>query len=252
LPNELGFGYLRNSPLSFANWKLLTGLEQNGKIIPTIPSYHINKLVSANLYANGQFSRNISEVNSYALTNNHIVAWDDSSRITGSGSLKVSFTKAHASDKDYVLLYAPIGAVSSAKNYILRFSTLGTTESGIVNVSFSKTDSTGANLTPTQSKPFGTSKTNHEFLIKAPTSYENASWVISIPQGSGTTYIDNVEVYEANATDININDRARLEVNATKVIKTVKLNAKYVGVDGKKYNGSITLQPFTSKILILN
>lgn len=252
LPDELGFIYLRNEPLSFASWKSCTGFEQNGKIIPTIPTYHIEKLVSTNLFTNGQFSRNISGVKSFASTDNHIIAWDDSKRITGSGSLKVSFKTASSSPKDNVLLYAPIGPVSSEKNYILRFSTLGTTERGIVSVSLGKTDSPKKNLSPIQLKPFGTSRKDHEFLIKAPTSDENASWVIGIFQGSGTTYIDNVEVYEASASDVDIHDRVRLEVNATNKIKTVDLGGEYDSVDGKHFNGSITLQPFSSKILILN
>ncbi len=56
-----------------------------------------------------------------------------------------------------------------------------------------------------------------------------------------------------NETDIKINDRVRFEVNATKEVKTVNLGSnKYTGVDGTQYNGNIPLQPFTSKILILN
>ena len=253
LPNELGFGYLQNSPITFANWKLFTGFEKHGKIIPAIPSYHLDKLVSGNLYPDGQFSRNISGVKSIPPSDNYILSWDDSRKVTGKGSLKISFKSSSSSSRDYVQLYAPIGPVSSAKNYILRFSTSGTTERGIVRVCFRNSDTPRKNLTPTQSKPFGTSRVDHEFLIKAPDSDENASWEIAVSQVSGTTCIDNVEVYEANVTDININDRVRLEVNATKEVKTVSLGpAGYTGVDGTPYSGSITLKPFSSKILILN
>lgn len=253
LPNELGFVYLQNSPISFANWKLFTGFEKHGKIIPAIPSYHLDKLVSANLYPDGQFSCNISGVKSIASSDNYILSWDDSRKVTGKGSLKISFKSASSLSRDYVQLHAPIGPVSSAKNYILRFSTSGTTERGIIRVCFRNSDTPRKNLTTTQSKPFGTSRVDHEFLIKAPVSEENASWEIAVSQVSGTTCIDNVEVYEANVTDININDRVKLEVNATKEVKTVSLgSARYTGVDGTPYSGSITLQPFSSKILILN
>jgi hypothetical protein len=104
-----------------------------------------------------------------------------------------------------------------------------------------------------QSKPFGTLRVKHEFLIKAPVSDENASWEITLSPVSGTTYIDNVEVYEADVTDINLNDRVRFEVNATKEVKKVNLgSARYKGVDGAPYSDSLTLQPFSSKILILD
>jgi hypothetical protein len=252
LPNELGFGYLRNSPISFKNWKSFTGFEKNGKIIPTIPSYQINKLINGNLYASGQFSRDISGVKSFDSKDNHVLAWDDSRKLTGKGSLKISFKTASSSSRDYVAIYAPVGPVSSSKNYILRFSTLGATENGIVSVGFRKSESSGNKLSKSQSKPFGTLKADHEFLIKAPASDDNASWEIDVFQGSGTTYIDNVEVYEANITDINIYDRVRFEINATREVKTVTLAADYLDVDGKHFNGSLTLQPFSSKILILS
>ncbi|MEI6753267.1 MAG: right-handed parallel beta-helix repeat-containing protein [Paludibacter sp.] len=48
---------------------------------------------------------------------------------------------------------------------------------------------------------------------------------------------------------ININD-IRFETNTTKVPVTISLGAKYISVDSKIYDGSITLQPFCSAILM--
>ena len=66
------------------------------------------------------------------------------------------------------------------------------------------------------------------------------------------TYIDDIELYEADAIPININDRVRFEYNATHSTVTITLDKKYVGVDGAIYKGSLTLLPFSSKILILD
>ncbi len=49
----------------------------------------------------------------------------------------------------------------------------------------------------------------------------------------------------------SVND-VRFEYNATQSAKTISLDANYVGVDNTNYNGSITLQPYTSKIIIKN
>jgi hypothetical protein len=87
-------------------------------------------------------------------------------------------------------------------------------------------------------------------LFDAPTTDAAASICIEMEQNSGTTYIDNVELYEANATVYDINQQLRFEYNATKVAKTVSLDASYTGVDGTVYSGTITLQPFTSLILV--
>jgi hypothetical protein len=40
--------------------------------------------------------------------------------------------------------------------------------------------------------------------------------------------------------------------NSTKSTKTISLNASYVDLTGKNYNGSVSLEPFTSKVLIKN
>ena len=54
-----------------------------------------------------------------------------------------------------------------------------------------------------------------------------------------------------NKIPASIND-VRFEYNATQTAKTISLDANYVGVDNTNYNGSITIQPYTSKILIKN
>ena len=47
----------------------------------------------------------------------------------------------------------------------------------------------------------------------------------------------------------NTND-IRFEMNATKLLKTITLDGKYMGVDGKIYKDSIKLQPFNSVVLM--
>ena len=106
------------------------------------------------------------------------------------------------------------------------------------------------NLVPTQAKSFGLTKTTHEFLIDAPTTDASASFVIEVEQNSGTTYIDEIEFFEVTATINTIASQVRFEYNATSAPKTIPLSAKYAGVDSTIYNGSITLQPFSSKVII--
>ena len=74
--------------------------------------------------------------------------------------------------------------------------------------------------------------------------------VIEIEQNSGTTYIDNVAFYEASATLYDPAAQIRFEYNATKVAKTISLGGSYTAANGTVYSSSVTLQPFTSIILI--
>ena len=261
LPNKLGFSYAyrndKSSPylysqiMSLDAWKLLSGYDTNGTFLEPIPAYQINNLVTANLYSNGKFNTNITGVSSYSGPLIHSLSWDNTNKID-QGTLKVSINAAPSSRSNFALLYAPIGAVSKDKSYILRFSTISNVENCIVGANLRQTLTPWSGLAAVQYAPYSTTRKEHEFLIKPLSSTDYGSWEISIYQSViGYTYIDNVEVYEANATPININDCARFEVNATNTSKTIELNSEYVSMDGIPFTNSLTLQPYSSKILIL-
>ncbi|MEI8272551.1 MAG: hypothetical protein WCG08_08000, partial [Paludibacter sp.] len=261
LPNKLGFSYSyrndKNSPYIYSQimscdaWKLLSGYETNGTFLEPIPAYQINSLVSANLYSNSKFNSNISGVSSYSAPLIHSLSWDNTNKID-QGTLKVSITAAPSSRSNFAYFYAPIGAVSKDKTYILRFSTISNIENCVVGANLRQTLSPWSGLAAVQYAPYSTTRKEHEFLIKPLTSTDFASWEISVYQSViGYTYIDNVEVYEVNAIPITINDCARFEVNVTNSSKKIDLNSEYVSMDGIPYSGSLTLQPYSSKILIL-
>ena len=241
-----GGALIATSPYSLEGWKAFTGHDMaSRKPAPKISAYTINSVVGTNVFANSLFSSNITGVTLFGASTT--AAWDNTNRISG-GSVRMDFSAPTANR--YSFIYAPVGAVSSAKKYILRFKTLGTTANGIVRAYIRKSASPYNNLVPTQAKSFGLTKTTHEFLIDAPTTDASASFVIEVEQNSGTTYIDEIEFFEVTATINTIASQVRFEYNATAVAKTITLGAKYAGVDSTIYNGSITLQPFSSKVII--
>lgn len=234
------------SPLSLEGWRAFTAHDVNSKKPVKLPvGYKLNSLVGANKFTNGLFSSNITGLTVYGV--GVTSAWDNTGKISG-GSLKLSFT-APAAGK-YNLVHSAIGAVSATKKYVLRFSTYGTTQQGIVRAYIRKTASPYNNLVATQVKSFGLSRNDHEFLFNAPTTDAGGSFVIEVEQNSGTTYIDNIEFYEATATVYDTASQIRFEYNADRTAKRVTLDANYTGVDGTVYSGYLTLQPYTSVILI--
>lgn len=261
LPNELGFSYMyRNnkssrfisSPqMTFENWRTFTGFDKNSKIIPVLPTYRINKLISSNLFSNGHFDTDINGVSNEKAAAGYTFGWDNTKRINGNGSLKISFVQPPSSTKDYAIFHVPIGEVNPAKNYIVRIKTTSTEDNSILRVRLKNSDSTDKYLTTAQSKAVGKSLINHEFLLKAPRADQKASLGIEVYQEKGAVCIDDVEVFEANVSPVDINDLARLEVNPTKEVRIVQLKDKYVDMEGHPYGNTITLQPFSSKILIL-
>lgn len=243
--SSTGGPLLQSSPYSLEAWKAVAGKDVKGKKPVKVPVEHaISTLVGLNKFSNGSFNTGIGGITVFGTGVSGV--WDNTGKITG-GSLKISFTAPTANK--YILLHTPIGAVSASKKYVLRFSTYGTTQQGITRAYIRKTGSPYSNLTPIQVKTFGIGRKDHEFLFNAPTTDAGGSFVIELEQNSGTTYIDNVQFYEATATLFDTESQLRFEYNATRTVKTVSLGGTYTGVDGTNYT-SVTLQPFTSIILV--
>ena len=243
-----GGALLQTSPYSLDGWRDLTAFDHNARRpAQKIQPYTIVSTLSTNLFSNAQFASNINTVTAFGA--NVSAAWNNSSKITGVGSLRMDFSAPQANR--YGLLHSPMGAISNTKKYVLRFKTLGTSTNGIVRAYIRKTNSPYNNLVPVQTKSFGTSKQVQEFLFTdAIADAAGGSFVIEIEQNSGTTYIDDVEFIEVNATINTIESQVRFEYNATNSPVTITLDSKYIAVDSTVYNGSLTLQPFTSKVII--
>jgi hypothetical protein len=234
------------SPLTFENWRELTNHDKHSKRpAKIIPSYVLKNITGTNKVTNGDFKTDMNAVNIFG--SNTTGKWDNTAKITGEGSLRIDFTQAQANR--YGLVFGDIGNVAAGTKFIFRFNTLGTSECGIVRAYLRKTASPYNSLVPVQTKVFGLKKQPHEFLFDV-NKNESASYVIEIEKNSGTTYIDDIQLFEANATVINIADQVRFEYNSTNKTVTMPLDKNYVGVDGTSYKGSLTLEPFRSKILI--
>ena len=65
-----------------------------------------------------------------------------------------------------------------------------------------------------------------------------------------SAFLEKIRVLESGASLLTFVNPTRFEYNAAKQAKTVALDAGYVDVKGNNYSGSLTLQPFTSIVLI--
>ena len=232
---------------NLAGWKTAYRKDAASKKSPVpVAPYTITGYTTSNLFSNGQYSSSISGTNVYSPNNNQALAWDN--KVFNSGALRVSFPATVPNV--YTSLYAPVGSTRSSSNYILRFSTVGTTDSGSLRVYLRQSASPFSVLSPIASRAFSKTKTDHEFLFTAPSADAAASILIEFRQNSGTTYIDNIEFYEANVAMTNADDFIKFVYNTTAAPVTMLLPFKYISVDSTVYNGTITLQPYSSKVLL--
>lgn len=153
------------------------------------------------------------------------------------------------------VMYASLSApISPTKKYLVKFSTIGNIDGGMVKVGLGKG---GTLLTPYQYAAIGTDRVDHEFLfVNAPTSgTSNGSWRIEFFEALvGTYYIDNIQVTEVDATVLDPNADVVFEYNETTSPRTVVLpSGTYYDVrdtaQTTPISGSITIAPFRSIIL---
>ncbi|HMO62588.1 MAG TPA: right-handed parallel beta-helix repeat-containing protein [Ferruginibacter sp.] len=233
---------------SLTGWKLTAKKDAASKKSPmSIPKYTISGYATSNIVTNGHYTTNMSGTNLYSPNANHTVAWDNTGKING-GSLRITFPTAVKNT--FTSLYTAVGAISSSKEYILRFSTLGTLDTANFRVYLRKTGAPFNTLTSLVYKRYTNSRMDHEFLFTAPTSEAAASILIDFEQTGGTVFIDNLEFYEANITPTDLDDNIKFVYNPTASNLTMGLPYKYLSVDSIEYNGTITLAPYSSKVLL--
>jgi parallel beta-helix repeat protein len=215
----------------------------------TFPTYQISNLVTPNLVANGQLTTDAVNFGIFSGGANTTMAWDNSGKISGAGSLRITPLKAGTG---FTIIFGnktSVGTVNGTKKYIMRFTTRGSGD-GILKAYIRQFNSPYNPLTAKQNGSFGKEIKVHEFLFTAPVNDATATFAIEVQDATGITYIDDVQFYEAITTALDPTDKIRFEYNASVAPLTVSLGSKNVSIDSNIYNGSITLKAFTSSVLL--
>lgn len=230
-------------------WQTEFNKDPNSSAIPILFSpYVINSTLGTNSFTNGTFNSNINNVTCFSTGNNCNNSWDNSGVLDG-GALKLSFSSP-VSATNIALNYLNIGNVDSSKYYIVKFSLKGLKNNQSFPIYIQKSTSPWNILAPVQNCKIYSSRTENEFLFRVNKNEPNASLMIQLQEQDSTVWLDNVEFYEVNATPFNPDNHILFEYNATQSVKTVTLAHPYIDVKGNLYSGSVTLQPFTSIILL--
>ncbi len=218
-------------------WKSKYNIDMSSrKSAKVIKPYTVTSLVGLNKVINGDFSTtNIKPIwaNSCALSYQN-------SGVLDSGYLQVSPSAASSN------IVIGIAALSSAKKYLLRFSLKGTSNMSVTTYLRSSDYNP---ITPNQLLKVTASRSENEIIFSPSADQTSGSLVFKVDAQS-TYYLDNIQLYEANAVTTNPDDSIKFVVNTTQVSKSFILAGNYVDVKNNKYSNSITLDPYTSAILI--
>ena len=240
------------SKLTTYSWPLwnqaFSNYDKNSKVTPVkIPQYSY-AFVGSNKIPNSTFTSSVTGASASSSPAVHSLTWDNTSQITAGGSAKLT---SSVTSPNFTNFYEIVGAIDASKNYVLRFKTKGT-KLGSFKTYLQQWSGSYSIISSTQAGSVDINTQQHEIVFTGEHSTQsNVAVLIQFSQNSGSVYIDNVEFYEANITPTNVDDYIRFEYNTTTSPVNVSLPNVYVAADGTVYKtGSITIQPFTSKILI--
>ena len=217
-------------------WKTKYGHDDASKrSAKQIAPYKLKSLIGSNKFANGAFNSSAG----YIFPNSCVASWSNAGMLDG-GYLKVVPSDERSS------IVMSIGALTAGKNYILRYSLKG---AGTMSLAANLRSASYAPNTPLIKRTVSTARTENEIMF-SPTTTETGGALVFTADAKTTYYLDNIQLYEADATITNPDDSIRFEYNASNLNKTVSLNGSYVDVKNNKYSNSIVLQPYASAILI--
>ncbi len=256
--------YSRNAPLGFVisynvdaglprsyppaesleGWRDLSGNDLDSGYLPQgLPAYSVTD-AGANAVSNGTFTTSLSGFTIFPTTSpRHVGSWVDA------GMLQL-VPQGVGSTTSASLVYTNVGAINAAQSYRVRFKTLGSTNDGQLRVYLRQTASPYTQLTPAQYASYGTTLKQHEFVFANPPT-ETATLVIAVSQTASTLWLDDVEFAPVAATFIDPASLLRFEYNDTAQAKQVTLSGTYRDAWGVTQSGSLTLQPFSSTVLVL-
>jgi len=237
-----------NETLNLEDWQSIYNQDLNSKKAPVSFSYYtVNKLVGTNKVSNGTFDTKISNLFCDSPLNNCSVKWSDGP--LDGGTLKFSFP-SNSNNQNRSSLVIDVGNLETTKNYLLKFSAIGADQNKNLDVFLKQNSNPHTKLSITKS--FKTTKARKEYktLFSKPDLNADASIHFFIDEQDGTIWFDNFEFYEADVTITNIDNFIKYKYNATQNPTTFKLSGSFIDSKGVKYSGTVTLQPYTSVVLM--
>ena len=233
---------------SFDQWKAkFVGYDVHSKVSPIkVPSFK-STVSGTNKLLNSSFANNLDGLTASSKPLVHTLTWDGSKQISGNGAAKLTSNVASA---NFTNITETVGAVSMGKEYILKFRTKAE-KPGSFKTYLQQWGGDYSNMSALQLGVINPAIQQHEIAFKwDKPSQTNAAVIIQFSQDNSTTYISDVEFYEAKIKSTDPKEYIRFEYNNTDLKKTVNLDANYVDVKGNMYSNNLTLLPYSSVVLI--
>jgi len=222
--------------LNIADWQTFSGYDQQS--IPSPRSFNLfNKSLSDNGVYNGKFESNTADWSQWSPEYNTSTISRETGHLDGGClAFKVTGTGVENSSR----ISTAISSIIAGKSYLLKLS-VKSTVIGSINCAI---------LPNNYTVKTGPTRLDHEILFTANATQGMPSLFIYAGPEDGTVYIDNIALYEVEASDPS--EVIRFEYNTTAVSRAITADKNYITPAGIFYgSGSpISIPAFSSVVLL--
>jgi parallel beta-helix repeat protein len=232
--------------MELPRWQGISGFDAGSKISRFRLDGHTLVYTSANLKPNPTFDTNTNNYTAASWTNSSATHVVSGSPLDG-GCLKITRTNPG----NFSVEGRDLPAFEVGQTYFVSFSALANTTTDI-EISGRKQDPNWDYYNNFNYKfPIGTTRRAYSTIITNQITHPGPARMDFAMGGDGSHFfIDNVVVRKVTATPVNARAQNPIFVNSTNAAQTFLLPGSYFDIDSVAVVGSITLAPFTSKILI--
>ncbi len=240
LPN--GSGQRMQKNLDLNDWSSLYGIDKNSKKSPVVvPQPKILESLGVNKIINGLFKSGSNGSYCWSPNNNCNISTETNPAFSGN-SLKVEMPSAG-------ILVFKFGSIKKENYYNLRFKGTGN-RSLLLKAYFRQVGSPYAKVSEVKTIKLDNARADINELLIASSSNPQTDLVIESADPNLTYWINNLEIVQVEVEKADAKDFIFFEYNDTHSPKSFGLSGNYVDLRGVKLSKSVTIEPFSSVILL--
>lgn len=230
---------------SLTNWQNISNEDLNSKSsVFSFEQYGITDTLSGNMLVNSKFDSTISPWISWPSGAN--VSWIHNPSLN-SGSMRMRW---NGSGNSIGLGLSNRYSITTGNHYLVSISCAGD-HNGTFNL-WGLSSLSGSIFTfPQTFFSFNETKRDYTFTYKAEVTDPLAYMSIGLILPDTLVYVDNVNMFRVNVEKIDSSQKSKLFINENNYVQNISPNGiNYKDIDGNPVSGNISLQPYSSKILI--
>jgi parallel beta-helix repeat protein len=205
-----------------AGWANQYGFDRNTQGSPVkIPSYQVRSYNGGNRFINGSFNSNTNGVSCQSAPGRCTVSWANG-RLDG-GSAQVSFDASSGATNE-VGTYVNIGSVQAGRHYLVKFSLIGANAAQNIKSYLLQDNGNYSRLSETRYFELTNSRRDMSSCISPTTNESGVLMALEINGLDIPFWIDNVQVYDVEASPTNLDEYIRMEYNNTGSNTTIGLD----------------------------